>query len=89
VSDKAQRLAVAEATLATLASSALKLDGEAYITHSDTLRVVGILYGIRDGGAEHYVRKARNAGRLRTIAPHPRARFYASADVLKLLKGDE
>ena len=80
------RLATAEATLATLTENALTLDGEPYITHADTARLLSLLHGITDAGGEHRLKRARAAGRLRTIAPHPRARFYASTDVLALLR---
>jgi hypothetical protein len=82
----ADRLAVVETNLASIAANGVEQDGERFITHGDTLRLLGALLGLSEGGAAHHVRRARAAGRLRTIRIHPRARLYASTDVLALLR---
>ena len=84
--ERPDRLTEVETILARLTTNAVILDGVRYVTHADTVRLLGMLRGISDGGGNYHVNRARAAGRLRTIAPHSRARFYASTDVLALLR---
>lgn len=84
--ERTDRLANAEAHLARLTRNAVTFDGESYITHAEASRLMSDLLGVSGRGGEYHVKRARAAGLLRTIAPHPRARFYASTDVLALLR---
>ena len=84
--ERSDRLTEVETILARLTTNAVTIDGERYVTHSETVRLLSMLHGITDSGGNYHVKRARDAGRLRTIAPHSRARFYASTDVLALLR---
>lgn len=85
--DHDTRLAQVEELLATTtAANALEHDGERYIAHRDACRLLGILHDLSDAGAEYRLKRAIDAKRLRSIHVHKRARLYAAADILDLLR---